>query len=110
MSGASILIDPSSIERIEVIKGPASVLYGSDALGGVVNIITKKGSKKPFEAEGSVAWNGAGHGWAETISLGGTYKGLNYHWMLVIRATETSRLRSDTRKVQTSVRRMLLLS
>ena len=79
MSGASILIDPSSIERIEVIKGPASVLYGSDALGGVVNIITKKGSKKPFEAEGSVAWNGAGHGWAETISLGGTYKGLNYH-------------------------------
>ena len=79
MSGASILIDPSSIERIEVIKGPASVLYGSDALGGVVNIITKKGSKKPFEAEGSVARNGAGHGWAETISLGGTYKGLNYH-------------------------------
>lgn len=79
MSGASILIDPSSIERIEVIKGPASVLYGSDALGGVVNIITKKGSKKPFEAEGSIAWNGAGHGWAETISLGGTYKGLNYH-------------------------------
>lgn len=79
MSGASILIDPSSIERIEVIKGPASVLYGSDALGGVVNIITKKGSKKPFEAEGSVAWNGAGHGWAKQISLGGTYKGLNYH-------------------------------
>ena len=32
----------SAIERIEVIKGPMSTLYGSEALGGVVNIITKK--------------------------------------------------------------------
>jgi len=36
------IIDMGEIERIEVIKGPASVLYGTDALGGVVNIITKK--------------------------------------------------------------------
>ena len=36
------VIDMGEIERIEVIKGPASVLYGTDALGGVVNIITKK--------------------------------------------------------------------
>ena len=78
MSGPALLIDPSSVERIEVIKGPASVLYGSDAIGGVINIITKKGGKKPFEAEASVGWNGAGHGWEESISLGGDYKGLKY--------------------------------
>lgn len=36
-------IDARNIERIEVIKGNGSVLYGSDAIGGVVNIILKKG-------------------------------------------------------------------
>lgn len=34
--------DMDNIERIEVVKGSASVLYGSDAVGGVINIITKK--------------------------------------------------------------------
>ena len=40
---------PDLIERIEVIRGPQSTLYGADAIGGVVNIITKKG-KGPFTA------------------------------------------------------------
>jgi len=35
------LVDVNEIERVEVLKGPSSVLYGSDAMGGVINIITK---------------------------------------------------------------------
>ena len=42
---ADITLD--NIEQIEVLRGPQSTIYGSDALGGVINIITKKGSGKP---------------------------------------------------------------
>lgn len=35
-------LDPAVIERIEVVKGPRSTLYGSDAIGGVINIITRR--------------------------------------------------------------------
>ncbi|WP_426076460.1 TonB-dependent receptor domain-containing protein [Janthinobacterium sp. PSPC3-1] len=43
-------ISPEMIERIEVVRGPMSSLYGSDAMGGVINIITRKVPGK---------WNGS---------------------------------------------------
>ncbi|MGI6655699.1 MAG: TonB-dependent receptor plug domain-containing protein [Desulfobulbus sp.] len=42
-TGNAAKIDMDRIERVEIIKGPASALYGSAAMGGVVNLITKKG-------------------------------------------------------------------
>jgi len=36
-------VDINTIERIEIVEGPMSVIYGTDALAGVINIITKKG-------------------------------------------------------------------
>lgn len=41
-------INMNNVERIEIIEGPLSVIYGTDALGGTVNIITKKGQKQKF--------------------------------------------------------------
>ncbi|MFV9684059.1 TonB-dependent receptor domain-containing protein [Pseudomonas sp. NY15367] len=45
-TATSFMPPMSAIERIEVIRGPMSTLYGSDAMGGVVNIITRKVAKE----------------------------------------------------------------
>ncbi len=52
-----------NIERIEVVHGPASSLYGSDAVGGVINIITRKAAKENTSvfAEGG-SWGMQRHG------------------------------------------------
>lgn len=58
------LIDPARIERIEIVKGAASALYGSDAIAGVINIITRK----------------APRGWlVENETRGGSYADLRQH-------------------------------
>lgn len=45
-------IPQSLIERVEIVKGPASTLYGSEAVGGIINVITKSPSRAPkFSAD-----------------------------------------------------------
>src|SRR5262245_8936948 len=66
------------VERIEVLRGPQSGLYGSDALGGVVSIITKKGEGPPtwsFTTEG-----GSFSTFNQRASFGGSTTNYNYQF------------------------------
>jgi vitamin B12 transporter len=44
-------IPPGMVERIEIVKGPRSALYGTDAIGGVINVITRRGARDGWSAE-----------------------------------------------------------
>ena len=46
----------SDVEKVEVIRGPASILYGSNAMGGVINIITRKQDKDGYSVNGQVMY------------------------------------------------------
>ena len=78
-------ISPEMIERIEIVKGPRATLYGSDAIGGVINIITRHAQKSggDFYARG---------GTHETIdgSLHGAYVGDASHLSARAQHQETS--------------------
>jgi len=63
-------IPVESIERIEVLKGPASALYGSDAVGGVIQIFTRRG-KEGFSPYGSATVGSAGRREASVGFSGG---------------------------------------
>ncbi|MBL8863644.1 MAG: TonB-dependent receptor [Planctomycetes bacterium] len=73
-------IDPAAVERVEVIRGPRSVLYGSDALGGVILVWTKRA--RPHGGEGlelSAAWDAQyatpTNGYATAVELAGATGG-----------------------------------
>jgi vitamin B12 transporter len=65
---------PVDIDRIEILRGPQSALYGSDAMGGVINIITRKGGKTPRR---TVTLEGGSYG---TLSTRATMSGGDDRW------------------------------
>lgn len=69
-------LNTDSIEKIEVIRGPLSSVYGSDAMSGVINIITRKGSETPSV---EIEADGGRFGYVRTLlRTGGTSGKWNY--------------------------------
>lgn len=65
-------ISPDQVERIEILKGSQSTLYGSNAVAGVINIITKKATQGMLHANGNL-----GYGTYNTLRAGAGLNGKN---------------------------------
>lgn len=71
---ASLTVD--DIERIEVVRGPGSALYGSDAVAGVVQVITRRGGGRP---EATATVRGGSYGRLDgSVSVSGSGTGVSY--------------------------------
>lgn len=75
------MVSPTDVERIEVLRGPQSALYGSDAMGGVINIVTKRGAGP---ARYSLSIGGGSYGTFETRA---SVSGGNGPWNYAVSAT-----------------------
>jgi len=77
------LVNLSEVERIEVLRGPASVQYGSDAIGGVINIITRQPNlgAQDFKLSGDVAleYGTISDSQAGRVSVTGTGSGFSFY-------------------------------
>jgi vitamin B12 transporter len=67
----------NSIDRVEILRGPQSTLYGSDAIGGVVNVLTRRGGGEPFALNAS-AEGGSFDTWHLGAAANGTSGDLDY--------------------------------
>ena len=71
-------IPVDNVERIEILKGSQSTLYGSDAIAGVINIITRKGGTKPVSVNGLVQY-GTYNTWRANVGVNGAVKTVDYN-------------------------------
>ena len=72
------LLPIDQVERIEILKGSQSTLYGTDAIAGVINIITKKGGDKAIGAFGTVSY-GSYNTFKGSAGLNGSTKIVDYN-------------------------------
>ncbi|WP_139309715.1 TonB-dependent receptor [Teredinibacter haidensis] len=86
--------------RIEVIKGPASALYGSDAIGGVINVITKKA---PDKTQAHVNLEAGSYGWRRGLFSGGGKLGEHTAARIDFNYTDNEGFRDEAKYDRSSV-------
>lgn len=75
------MINEAGVDRVEIIKGPASLLYGSDAIGGVINIIDEKAAtNNKIQADFGTSYNGNTKGVNADLGIKGTKK--DFFWIV----------------------------
>lgn len=84
-----------NIERIEILKGSQSTLYGSDAIAGVINIITRKASTEKMKASGSVSY-GSFNSLRGNAGISGSRSQMNYTLQYSFFSTDGINEASDT--------------
>lgn len=87
----AVSVDPASAEGIEIVRGPATLLYGSNAVGGVVNVISGRVPSRtltdPLTGTVDLRYGGAAEEKTTTISLDGGVAKFAWHADLTLRDT-----------------------
>jgi iron complex outermembrane receptor protein len=87
-------VDWATVQRLEVLRGPAAALYGGGSSGGVVNITTQDGPEKPLGGE--IYSNAGSYNFEKALGqIGGTSGDVNYR-------VSASRMQSDGYRVHTA--------
>lgn len=76
--GPPVVVDPAMVERIEVVRGASSVVSGQRAIGGTINIITRRTADAPLEGFITASYFGATRGYRLSGSLAGRQGGFTW--------------------------------
>jgi iron complex outermembrane receptor protein len=87
----AVSVDPSSAEQIEIVRGPATLLYGSNAIGGVVNVISdrvpSRTSTDPLTGTIESRYSSAAEEKTNSLTLDGSVGKIAWHGSLLVRDT-----------------------
>ena len=92
-------IDQSDVDHIEIVKGPAALLHGSDAMGGVINICSDHAPQRPFEGKVQLHGHSNNDALGGSIRLGGKSK-KGFYYRLSLAGTSYADCRVPTDSIQ----------